>query len=307
MHELLILLLVTHLALAWSTLPTSLVSTARSPPSPTTALVMSSRIHSPSPTLPVSHQSIPTVPSSPPVLPTPFPQPFSAGIPSDNMSVACVNFFTNMTNSLAFRSCRPFSMLFDSSDDFMNSQTNLSLANILVWATCNVTPGKDQCATNLEWFAGQLQMWCPRELQTNTPIATDTLTGLRAYSLMYDAACHVDPATNSYCYVEAVQNSNPSDLYIYQLPLNIMFPNSANPTCSPCSKDIMNLYIAALQNPTLALDLNALVATYNSGARALDTQCGSSFVTVINGAALRSTLSLVRPLSLTLISLLLLL
>ncbi|KAF8622380.1 hypothetical protein AX15_007062 [Amanita polypyramis BW_CC] len=229
-------------------------------------------------TIPVSAQSVPTVPTSPPVLPTPFPQPFSAGIPTDNMSTSCLNFFTNMTNSLAFRSCRPFSLLLQSSEGLIDAQTNLMSENVLIWGTCNVTPGKDQCISNMGWFASQLQSSCKQEVQSNVPIATDTLTALQAYGLMYDVACATNPATNAYCYVEAVQNSNPADMYLYQLPINIAFPNSATPTCSACSKDVLNTYLAAVQDPTQSGNLKALAATYNSGARAVDIQCGSTFV-----------------------------
>lgn len=105
---------------------------------------------------------------------------------------------------------------------------------------------------------------------------------------MYNAACIVDPVTNAYCYVEAAHNSNPSDLYLYQLPIDIAFPNSATPTCSSCSKDILDMYLGALDNSTQAADLHALGLTYNSGARASDTQCGSTFATVSSSNAVPS-------------------
>ena len=125
-----------------------------------------------------------------------------------------------------------------------------------------------------------------RKLTTFSP-------GLQAYSLMYDTACHIDPATKSYCYIEAAQNKNPADMYLYQLPINTAFPDSATPTCSPCSKDILNMYLSALQNSTQAGNLIALAGTYNSGASAADTQCGSTFATVnTSGAAARTWLPL---------------
>jgi hypothetical protein len=106
---------------------------------------------------------------------------------------------------------------------------------------------------NLAWFPDQLELSCPKELQTNTPIATDTLTSAfcavclrhkaddffaRSGSrLMYDTACQVDPATNSYCYIEAAQNQNPSDMYLYQLPINIAFSTRPENT----NLDLMSL------------------------------------------------------------------
>jgi hypothetical protein len=107
----------------WTTVASSIVLTAASTASSSGALATGSGTATPTPTattaLPGSGQAVPTVPTSPPVLPTPFPQPFSAGIPTENMSISCVNFFSNMTNSLSFRSCRPFSLLLQSSEDFV--------------------------------------------------------------------------------------------------------------------------------------------------------------------------------------------
>jgi len=64
-------------------------------------------------------QSPPTVPSSPPTLPTPFPQPLDASLQNNFSSVSCYNFFLNMTNTVPFRACRPFSLLQQSSEAFI--------------------------------------------------------------------------------------------------------------------------------------------------------------------------------------------
>jgi hypothetical protein len=65
-----------------------------------------------------SSGAIPTVPSTDPVIPTPFPQPFDS-LGQNFSSLACQNFFINMTQTEAFRSCRPFSLLLQSSNDFI--------------------------------------------------------------------------------------------------------------------------------------------------------------------------------------------
>ena len=59
------------------------------------------------------------VPSSPPVLPTPFPQAFDSTFSTNFQTVACENFMTNMTQTLAFRQCRPFSLLVSDSNAFI--------------------------------------------------------------------------------------------------------------------------------------------------------------------------------------------
>ena len=94
---------------------------------------------------------------------------------------------------------------------------------------------------------------------------------------MHDAACTSEPTSNSYCYVNAVRNANPADLYYYQLPLGIGIPKTAVLTCSSCSVSVMNVYAAALRNPVTASLLTGLKATYDS-ANALSAQsCGSVF------------------------------
>ena len=89
-----------------SAAPTS--TTAAASPTPSTS------------SIPVSLQPIPTVPSAPPTLPTPFPQTFDAGIAQNFSSISCSNFFANMTNSAPYRSCRPFSVLLENSAAFIN-------------------------------------------------------------------------------------------------------------------------------------------------------------------------------------------
>lgn len=59
-------------------------------------------------------QTIPPAPpaSAPPVLPTPFPQPFdSVGATSNLSTSSCQTFFQNMTQADDFRKCRPLSLL----------------------------------------------------------------------------------------------------------------------------------------------------------------------------------------------------
>ena len=63
-------------------------------------------------------QTVPSVPTNPD-LPTPFPQAFDSDITQNYSSMTCFNFFSNMTNTAAFRSCRPFSILLQTSNAFV--------------------------------------------------------------------------------------------------------------------------------------------------------------------------------------------
>jgi hypothetical protein len=65
-----------------------------------------------------SATSAPTVPTNP-TLPTPFPQPYDTTLSSNFSTTSCYNFFLNMTQTNALRSCRPFSLLLTHSQAFL--------------------------------------------------------------------------------------------------------------------------------------------------------------------------------------------
>ncbi len=108
-----------------------------------------------------------------------------------------------------------------------------------------------------------------------------TLTGLLSYTLLRNTACLPDQTTNAYCYVEAVHNSNPSDLYFYSLPLGIQIPPTVTPSCSACTKSVMGLYAQS------GMNLTALSTVYNGAAAIANKQCGNGYVqiTAVSGAA----------------------
>ena len=83
---------------------------------------------------PVPSQTLPTIPSSPPVLPTPFPQPFDTTMGNNFTTNSCDTFFTNMTQSLPFRQCRPFSFLSQTSSAFLQVSGILTPSAIHLYA-----------------------------------------------------------------------------------------------------------------------------------------------------------------------------
>lgn len=249
----------------------------------------------------ISNQITPTVPSSPPPLPTPFPQPFDGNLAQNFSSVSCFNFFGNMTNTQPFRACRPFSLLLQSSDSFINAQQNLTLLNSIIWGTCNTSPGVAQCAANMGWFAASLKTACAQDLKDQNSMAVNTLAALQAFQVMHDASCLADPTTNTYCFLTAVRNPNPSDLYYYQLPLSIQLPKSSTPSCSACTKSVMGIYAAAIQNSTQAPGLAGLKATYQPAAELSVGLCGAGYAKTLASSASKLTGTNVNILSVFLV------
>lgn len=106
---------------------------------PTESSLVTATSQSPSATTlaPQTSQTIPLIPdpSSPPVLPTPFPQPYdSTGATSNLSTIGCQNFFNNMTQSSDFRTCRPLSLLEQFSDDFI--QVSVLFSMFVIFTFC---------------------------------------------------------------------------------------------------------------------------------------------------------------------------
>ncbi|KAH8084356.1 hypothetical protein BXZ70DRAFT_957878 [Cristinia sonorae] len=253
-------------------------------PSPTTTDSLPAPSSTPRP--PSNDQPIPTVPSSKPTLPTPFPQPLDTTLSQNFSTQGCKDFFSNMTNTVPFRQCRPFSLLQRSSSEFIQAQSNLTLLNNIVWGTCNTDSSEDTCNSNMAWFRDTLQVQCATELTANNAMVLNTFRGLQAYGLMRDTACLVDQTTNAYCYVEAVRNTNPSDLYFYQLALGTNLPPNVVPSCSTCTKSVMQKFADAV-------DVPALAGTYNNAVQVANDACGAGYVQMarIGGAAGLKSLS----------------
>ncbi|KAH9852263.1 hypothetical protein C2E23DRAFT_731024 [Lenzites betulinus] len=213
------------------------------------------------------------VPATAPQLPTPFPQPFDQSLSTNFTTVGCQTFFTNMTVSQAFRSCRPFSLLVSDSDAFIKqSQGNVSLLNTIIWGTCNTVTSSDQCSSNMAWFADNIKTQCKGDISANNPIVQDAVAGLEAYDVMRAAGCQINADTNTYCYLDAVQSTHPSDLYLYQLALGLALPNTTVPSCTPCVQSIMKTFSSG------GTDLDALQKTYPAAAQIVDGACGADFV-----------------------------
>ncbi|KAJ3984891.1 hypothetical protein F5890DRAFT_1474189 [Lentinula detonsa] len=243
-----------------------------------TAAVSASDSATATTTVPATAQTLPTIPTSTPVLPIPFPQPWDSSITQNFSSQSCYNFFLNMTNSQDFRSCRPFGLLQNTSDDFADFQTNLTALNAVIWGTCNPTPGIDQCALNMAKFASSLQSACAEDLTDNNLFAVSTQQALNAYSLTQNTGCLNDPSTDSYCYVKAVHNTNPSDLYFYSLISGVAISNSTTLTCSSCTKSLMSLYVNALN--ANGSQLTELASVYGAAQALAASACGTSYAEV---------------------------
>jgi hypothetical protein len=149
----------------------------------------------------------------------------------------------------------------------------------------------------MAWFSTNLASSCAIDLKDGNSMAVDTQIGesrlcrhffkvsnffsaLNAFDLMRSAGCLVDPTTNTYCYLDAVRNSNPSDTYFYSLPLGITMPNKTIASCSACTKSLMTLYYGALGNSSQSEGLKALQDAYVGAAKIAVADCGTAYATL---------------------------
>ncbi|KAI0916010.1 hypothetical protein AcV5_003466 [Taiwanofungus camphoratus] len=262
-------------------------SSSSSAPSTPSTPTTSSASSASSPPL-SSTTAVPTIPATPPVLPTPFPQAFDTTLSNNFSTESCEVFFQNMTEQAAFRSCRAFSLLVQSSSAFIKAQTNLTLLNAIVWGTCNTDLSADQCAENMASFAGALQTACAAEMRADNVFVANALLGLQSYTLLRTVACLPNTTSNAYCYLDAVRAAPRfADVSFYALPLGAPLPSAGagtgTPSCGACTQDVMAEYVRAGLNAT------GLRATYAGAARAADAACGRGYVQeeeqAVSGAA----------------------
>lgn len=186
-----------------------------------------------------------------------------------------------MTQTTPFRSCRPFSLLITHSQAFQEAQNNITEMNTDIWGTCNTDLSWDQCSINMAWFVSALQSSCVIDLGDQNAMAVDTLIALQAYDLMRNASCQVDTATNAYCYVESVGNSDPSSYWFYLLPLGQPLVGITTGACNECTEQLMAMYANALASSNGTL-LGALQQTYENAAKTLDNACGLNYAQTVN-------------------------
>lgn len=151
----------------------------------------------------------------------------------------------------------------------------------MVWGTCNTVLDSNTCSKNMDWFASSLKAQCATELTEENPFVVKTLNGLNLYGLSRKAGCQLNPATNVYCYTQAATLSDPSDLYFYQIQFGLSIPNSTKPSCSSCTKSLMNLYVSAISGNEGIKDddvRSALAHSYAPAAQIAIGVCGDGFV-----------------------------
>ena len=151
----------------------------------------------------------------------------------------------------------------------------------MIWGTCNTVLDSGTCSANMNWFSSSLKTQCATELSQRNAFVANALTGLILYDVSRQAGCLSNPATNVYCYIQAAASSDPSDLYFYQIQYGINIPNDTQPSCSSCTKSLMNLYVSEISGQEGFQDESlrtTLADTYSHASQIAVNVCGEGFV-----------------------------
>lgn len=178
---------------------------------------------------------------------------------------------------------------------FFQNEKSFFSATYALDATCNVN--YQQCSTMMASLASQLkgQNVCASDLAVQNPLVQQTLSGLLAYPVLYQAGCLKDSLGN-YCFATAVTNTTTaSNVYPYYLPLGTPLPTSFKPTCDSCLNKTMQVLAHSASDSSQPIS-----NTYNKAATAVDNVCGANFVPITKkSAAVRAGNWTTSPLTLT--------
>lgn len=217
----------------------------------------------------------PAIPDPAFAVPNPFPQPFDASLSYNFTTAQCFNYFTNFTQDLSFRQCRPLSLLISSSDAFYSAQSNLTTMTAILGATCDTPIPEQQCINNMEGFATAIQAQCGQDLMNKNPLVLQALNGFQSYAMYRKAGCLRNLRTNSYCYADALTTASATDLYFFNLGFGVSIPRNTIPTCSACVQTLMTLYAGYAVDPTLLIS-----ETYAQGAQVAINTCGANYAKI---------------------------
>lgn len=236
-----------------------------------------------------------------------LPIPFDVGF-NHNITTTCQNFMNDMLSSTTFKQCSPISMLLQNSNSFFQASRNLLRITSLLDTSCSAPVSV--CTELLQSYSQNLTRSdaCGHDLLHSNPQIESALLGLRAYQTLYTVTClrTSSPVVNpnqkdhslttdkvissigrpedSYCFANAITNTtNPSNSFIYFLPLNVSLVGSAVPTCNSCLQSTMSVFQLATVNRSSVLAHN-----YHQAASQVNVVCGPEFVNASLAAAVSS-------------------
>lgn len=208
----------------------------------------------------------------------PIPSPFDSSLNPKNFTAeGCPAFFDTLLNDDTFKDCVSISSLLQTSTGFFDITRSFARITRLLDLACS-TPSSE-CASTMRDLADKIVRddACGADYRRKNPLVLKALNGFLGYPHVRDATCLKNPATDNYCYADAITNSSsPADSYPYYLGVGVPYPPGVRPTCNVCLLAVMSIYAkASKDNEQPVSDL------YNEAAERINVGCGPSFVEMV--------------------------
>lgn len=114
---------------------------------------------------------------------------------------------------------------------------------------------------------------CGQDYRRQNPLVSQAYNGLVSYGPLFHAGCQKNNK-GEYCFADAITNeTNPSDSYVYYLPLGLPLPSPSQPSCSDCLLQTMEIFQSVAGNKTQPIN-----PIYVDAAQMIDLTCGPTFV-----------------------------
>ncbi|KAI5816432.1 hypothetical protein BZA77DRAFT_312907 [Pyronema omphalodes] len=189
-----------------------------------------------------------------------------------NLTQSCSVFMSKVRANAEFQGCKPLSgMIRDSTKFWDIVQSGLFETTRAMDKICKTD--FQRCSTVMDNLSGQVKLPenCGEDFKQGNPVVHNLWTLLISYKPIQLAGCDVDE-TGTYCYAAAAYSDEPSDIYIYSLPLGNVLPTSYRPSCNKCVKSAANNYRTYAGNIT-----NPLYETFPRTVDQINTVCGPNF------------------------------
>ncbi|RHZ66014.1 hypothetical protein CDV55_103322 [Aspergillus turcosus] len=205
-----------------------------------------------------------------------LPTAFDTNLSNNFTTESCPKFFNAFLSNSTITDCYPISLLLHDSTSFFHTLTSATATSHVLDLSCAASA--DTCTSIFNRLAINLLKddACGKDYKLGNPLVTDAYTGFITYEPVRRAACLTNPATNDYCFVDAVTNASaPQNFDTYSIPWGYSIVSPPWPTCNECLQASMDVFSRWAQVEGQPLD-----TSYLPSALALNRHCGGNFANV---------------------------
>ncbi|ANB12612.1 hypothetical protein AWJ20_871 [Sugiyamaella lignohabitans] len=217
-----------------------------------------------------------------------YPTTFDTSLGTNFTNSSCPEFFKSFLYNEDFINCYPMSFFLLNSKSYVTIvRQGISSVETVLNASCSVD--YQQCSSLMSNYSNQLIQAdnCLNDYNLENPLVTQAYNDFVAYDVIHDVMClrrglnhsnatQLDRDTK-YCYSHGLfdADSSTGDAYLYLLPLGIPYPNMTAPSCSRCTKRVMDIFWEFT-----GVVQNQISYTYNSAAGRIAhrSNCSANFI-----------------------------